>query len=148
MMPGFNREMARGEGDKVDALLRAAFPTHAEAQLVRKLRKARVIAGEQVMPMGDDLVGYYALSYFEKPKGWLALAPVAIHPDVQGRGLGKRMMGMLSEWARLSQTPVVVLGAPAFYAKAGFNGDAAANLVSDYPSQNLLLAGVSQPWAG
>ena len=143
--PQFTRDMHPGEEDAVDALLRAAFPGPEEADLVRKLRKSRVIAGESVMPMGDRIIGYYALSYMVKPKGWLCLAPVAIHPDVQRRGYGKRMIGMLTEWARLTGTPVTVLGEPAFYEKAGFDRALAQNLRTSYPIAYTMLAGVKKP---
>ncbi len=141
--PQFARDMKRGEEAEVDALLRAAFETPAEARLVEKLRKARLVAGEQVMPMGDRIVGYYALSYMVKPKGWLCLAPVAIAPDVQRRGYGKRMMGILSEWSRLVQVPIVVLGPPAFFGQAGFSREGAVNLSSPYNLDHTMVSGVS-----
>lgn len=140
--PAFVRDLYAGEEDAVDALLHVAFGGQDEAQLVRKLRAARVIAGEKVLPMKDHIVGYYALSHMVRPKGWLCLAPVAIHPDIQRRGHGKRMMGMLTEWARLTETPVVVLGDPAFYERAGFSRACAARLSSPYPIENAMLAGV------
>ncbi len=140
--PGFVRDMKSGEEGAVDALLRAAFETDAEARLVDRLRKTKVVAGESVMPMGDDIVGYFALSRMLQPKGWLALAPVAIHPDVQGQGYGRRMLGMLTEWARLTNSPVVVLGDPKFYEASGFSSKAAANLSSPYPVEFTLLCGV------
>jgi len=140
--PQFSRDMKPGEEDAVEALLRAAFAGQDEATLVCKLRKSGVIAGETVMPMGDRIVAYYALSYMIRPTGWLVLAPVAVHPDVQRHGYGKRMIGMLTEWARLTQTPVVVVGEPGFYEKAGFSRECAANLVSPYPIAQTLLAGV------
>lgn len=141
--PEFARDMKRGEDAQVDDLLRAAFGGPVEAELVVKLRKAKRIAGEQVMPMGDRIVGYYALSYMVKPKGWLCLAPVAIAPDVQRRGYGKRMIGMLTEWARLTKSPVVVLGEPAFYEKAGFSRQGAAALTSPYPIDHTMVCGLT-----
>ena len=141
--PEFARDMKRGEEAQVDELLRAAFGSAAEAELVVKLRKPRLIAGEQVMPMGDRIVGYYALSNMVKPKGWLCLAPVAIAPDVQRRGYGKRMIGMLTEWARITQTPVVVLGEPAFYEKAGFSRKGAAALTGPYPIDHTMVCGLA-----
>ena len=134
--------MKRGEEAAVDALLTHAFGSPAEAQLVAKLRKTRAIAGETILPMDGQVIGYYALSYMIKPKGWLCLAPVAIHLDAQGRGYGKRMLGVLTEWARLTKTPVVVLGDPDFYARAGFSHELAQKLQSPYPLKNTLIAGV------
>ena len=141
--PQFAREMKRGEEVAVDALLRAAFGGAVEAKLVAALRKSKAIAGEQVMPMGDRIVGYYALSYMVKPKGWLCLAPVAIAPDVQRRGYGKRMMGMLSEWSRITKTPIVVLGNVAFYETAGFSRAGAANLTGPYAQDHTMVSGVT-----
>lgn len=141
----FAREMHAGEEDQVDHLLRLAFSSNAETTLVRKLRKSRMIAGETVLPLGEDIIGYYALSKMVKPKSWLCLAPVAIHPDHQRQKHGKRMVGMLGEWARLTQTPVVVLGQPAFYAKTGFSAADAAQLQSPYPIANTLVAGLAKP---
>ncbi len=146
-MRSFAREMKRGEEDQVNQLLRATFGGTAEAQLVRKLRKSRMIAGETVLPFEEKIIGYYALSHFVKPKNWLCLAPVAIHPDHQRQGHGKRVMGILTEWARLTKTPVVVLGEPDFYRKAGFSVAHAAQLRSPYPIENTMLAGVDAPVA-
>lgn len=141
--PQFARDLKRGEEEDVDTLLKAAFGGPAEAQLVAKLRKSKAIAGEQVMPMGDRIVGYYALSFMIEPQGWLCLAPVAIAPDVQRRGYGKRMIGMLTEWARLTGTPIVVLGDPEFYEKTGFTRAGAAQLLSPYPSDHTMVCGVT-----
>ncbi len=140
--PDFARDLKRGEEEQVDVLLQAAFGGSAEVNLVRDLRKSKAIAGEQVMTMDGRIIGYYALSHLVKPKGWLCLAPVAIAPDVQRRGYGKRMIGMLTEWARLTRTPVVVLGEQAFYGKAGFSNAAAAKLASPYPVAHMGIVGV------
>ena len=75
------------------------------------------------------------------PKKWLCLAPVAVAPDVQGRRYGTRMMGMLTEWARLSKSTVVVLGGVSFYERAGFSAARAAQLTSPYPISHTMLAG-------
>lgn len=139
--PDHAREMRRGEENAVDALLRAAFETGAEADLVRDLRKSGQIAGETVLPMGDRIVGYYALSKMVAPKKWLCLSPVAVAPDVQGRRYGTRMMGMLTEWARLSKSTVVVLGGVPFYERAGFSAARAAQLTTPYPISHTMLAG-------
>ena len=139
--PDHAREMRKGEENAVDTLLREAFKNEGEANLVKALRKSGQIAGETVLPMGDRIVGYYALSTMIAPKRWLCLAPVAVAPDVQGRNFGLRMMGMLTEWARLSKTTIVVLGAAPFYERAGFSTARAANLTSPYPITNTMLAG-------
>lgn len=140
--PDFCREMRRGEEAAVDALLRLAFDGEDEVRLIHALRQGREIAGEMVLPSSrTGIAGYYALSRFVQPKGWLCLAPVAIHPDLQRQRNGRRMIGMLTEWARITGTYAVVLGQPVFYEKCGFNVARASALTSPYPLSHTLLAG-------
>ena len=139
--PGFLREMRGSELAQADQLLQAAFGGPDEAALVRRLRADRALAGEQVLPFEDRIVGYAALSEMRSPQGWLCLAPIAIAPDFQGFGHGRRMVGMLAEWARRSGVFLVVLGDPAFYRRCGFSSERAAKLRAPYPASHLLLAG-------
>ncbi|WP_028958559.1 GNAT family N-acetyltransferase [Sulfitobacter sp. 20_GPM-1509m] len=139
--PDFSRELRRGEEDEVDALLRSAFDGPDEAELVHALRKAGAMAGESVATWDGRIAGYYALSHMIAPKGWLCLAPVAVSPDRQGHGLGRQMVGMLAEWARLSETYVVVLGQVSFYEQAGFSLARAQGLSSPYPLEHTMIAG-------
>ncbi len=142
--PDFMRDMRRGEEDAVDALLELAFEGRDEVALIHQLRKDRVMAGESVLGWQGEIIGYFALSVMRAPKKWLCLAPVAIHPDWQRKRHGRRMIGMLSEWARISGRTVVVLGAVGFYERAGFLQARAARLTSPYPIKNTLLAGPGQ----
>ena len=137
----FLREMKAGEETQVEQLLQKAFGGNEEARLVRLLRKQGAMAGEMVIAGQGGIAGYLALSEFDAPKGWLCLAPVAVHPDVQGQGIGRRMMGLLAEWARLAGKYVVVLGQVEFYEKGGFSHARAAKLTSPYPIEHTLLAG-------
>lgn len=143
--PGFLRAMRPGEEPAVAALLKAAFGGEEEARLVDRLRKDGVMAGESVLPGPEGPaghagpVGYFALSQMRAPKGWLCLAPVAIHPDWQGRGHGRRMIRMLAGWAVAADQRVVVLGEPAFYQDCGFSTARAARLISPYPIDHTAL---------
>jgi putative acetyltransferase len=134
--------MHRGEEVAVEALLRAAFDGEAEAKLVDALRRSGAMAGEMVLPdRSGGVAGYYALSAMQAPKGWLCLAPVAVHPEWQGQGHGRRMIGQLSAWARAARQYVVVLGEVAFYERAGFDHARAARLQGPYPVKHMSLAG-------
>ncbi len=137
----FMRPMQSGEEGDVDALLRAAFDGAAEAELVRKLRLSGVMAGEIVLPFEDQIIGYYALSALSAPAGWLCLAPVAIAPEHQGKGHGRRMVGQLTAWAQAAQQWVVVLGQVGFYSRCGFDHARAQRLHSPYPVEHTLLVG-------
>ncbi|MCQ0093917.1 GNAT family N-acetyltransferase [Roseovarius sp. M141] len=139
--PEFSREMRRGEEPAVGALLQRAFGGDGEARLVQALRKSGAVAGEVVLPFQGGIVGYYALSRMDAPEGWLCLAPVAIDPDWQGAGHGRRLIGMLAEWARRSGTYVAVLGQVPFYERAGFNATRASRLTTPYPVAQTLIAG-------
>ncbi|QFT62182.1 GNAT family N-acetyltransferase [Roseivivax sp. THAF30] len=138
-MTDFMREMRAGEEDAVEALLRAAFPGPDEANLVRHLRKSGAIAGEQVVTEGDQLLGYLALSQMIAPKGWLCLAPVAVAPDRQRQGIGRRMCRFLAGWAEAAGQTIVVLGEPGFYQRCGFR--MAEGLTSPFPVDHTLVVG-------
>ncbi|MDU8927253.1 N-acetyltransferase [Alisedimentitalea sp. MJ-SS2] len=137
----FMRAMNLGEEAEVEQLLQKAFRGNDEARLVRLLRKHGAMAGEMVVTDERGIAGYLALSEFVAPKGWLCLAPVAVRPELQGRGIGRRMTGLLTEWARLAGKTVVVLGEVEFYQRGGFNAARAAGLTSPYPIEHTLLAG-------
>ena len=139
--PGFTRPMRSGEEEGVRDLLETAFGGTDEGRLVDGLRKSGDMAGEMVLPMGERVIGYYALSRLTAPKGWLCLAPVAIAPDLQRLGHGRRMIRQLAEGGRLTGQYVVVLGQVEFYEKSGFRKDRAARLASPYPLEHTLLAG-------
>lgn len=142
--PDFMRALKRGEEDAVTALLDAAFGGRDESKLVEALRKSRVVAGEMVMPLRTDagvqIVGYAALSKLVSPKGWLALAPVAIAPEFQGRGYGKRLVGMIAQWAEMTGQTLIVLGDPKLYTKAGFS-PLPEEFDAPYPHTHLMSVG-------
>jgi len=139
--PGFTRPLHPGEEVSADRLLRLSYDSDAKAGLVRALRKSGAMAGEMVLPFDDQIIGYYVLSAMIQPKGWLCLAAVAIHPDWQGQRHGKRMIGQLAEWARLSGVHVVATDAHEFLMRAGFSQTRAAGLTSPLSPADITLAG-------
>ncbi len=138
--PNFMRPVRAEDHAAIDALLRAAFPTGAEAALVQSLRAAGQIEVELVMPWPAGLVGYLALSRMQAPDGWLALAPVAVAPAWQGKRLGSRMVAGALRLMAIKGMTTVVLGAPSFYARAGFSLARAAHLTTPYPIDHTLIA--------
>lgn len=140
--PDYCRDMRAAEEPAVDALLRAAFEGEDEVRLVHALRKSGKMMGEMVLPWDGGVGGYAAMSQLTAPQGWLALAPVAIAKDLRGRRNGKRMVGLITEWAKITKTPMVVVGPRAFYEKAGFSHANAQGLDTPYPLEHTLIAGV------
>ncbi len=118
--PEFSRDLHRGEEGAVDELLASVYGGEGEAQIVHALRRSGSIAGEVVLPHKGAIVGYYALSQMRAPAGVVCLGPLAIDPDWQRAGHGRRMIGLLAEWARISGKHVVAQGCQPFFVRAGF----------------------------
>lgn len=125
----------------VDSLLRAAFKSEDEAALVHMLRADRDMAAELTVVEDDRLVGYAALSWMQRPSGWVCLASVAVEPSVQRRGIGGKLMKLVGQWIAERDLTAVVLGDPEYYGKRGFSAARARNLSSPYPIEHTLLAG-------
>jgi putative acetyltransferase len=87
--PDTLHDVAKAQFDEVDALLRAAFPTDAEARLVRMLRADGDMLYEFQKPWAGKIGGYFALSRMQEPAGWACLAPVAVRPEWQGGKLAE-----------------------------------------------------------
>lgn len=138
--PDFMRPMRADDMAAVETLLRTAFPRPEEAALVRALRAEGRMEVEMVLPWGEGLAGYLALSRMVAPEGWLALAPVAIAPDWQGKGWGTRFVAGVRRLTAIKGQSVVVLGKPSFYGRCGFRLDRAAGLLSPYPIDHTLLS--------
>jgi len=140
--PDYCRDMRAVEEPAVDALLRDAFGGDKEVRLVRALRRAGKMMGEMVLPWEGGVAGYAALSQMTAPKGWIALGPVVIADHLRGRRHGKRMVGLISEWAKITKTPLVVVGPRVFFEKSGFNHANAQGLDTPFALEDTLIAGV------
>lgn len=117
-------------------LLLAAFDTSYEADLVEALR-ANPNAWEPGISLTardattGALAGYILIS-----RCWVgswpayALAPLAVHPDYQGRGVGTALVEEALSCARASAydanapTSLLVLGEPTYYSRFGFEAAA------------------------
>lgn len=160
--PDVFREVRPDQWDTVDTLLRAAFGTRAEADLVRRLRDDGDMWSEIAAPWADhDIAGYAALSRMRSPAGWACLAPVAVWPALQNGAtakdpsqrhsyaIGTRTVGAIATIVRNyggeilngRQIPstVVVLGKPSFYQRVGFSLERARKLQSPYPIEYTMI---------
>jgi len=130
MKPEYVRGFRDTDAEAVEALLLAAFGGPGEAGLVRALRASSALAVELVLPWEGRIIAHVGLSR--------RLAPLAVAEAWRGRRLGVRMAKAAVSLA-VGRT-VVVLGEPAFYARAGFSVARAAGLVSPYGSSQTLIA--------
>ena len=118
--------------DQIHELHRAAFAGPAEAELVDTIRAGANFIPELslVAVTGDgSVLGHVLVSRIElQPRAEdgvripvLALAPIAVLPPHQGRGIGSAMMREVMDRAdALEEACTVVLGSPPFYERFGF----------------------------
>ncbi|WP_424978593.1 GNAT family N-acetyltransferase [Leisingera sp. S232] len=92
--PDFSSSVKEEHYEDVDALLKAAFPTDAEARLVRQLRADGDMWFECRKPWDGRIGGYFALSRMQAPNGWACLAPMAVRPEWQGGKLAENNPNM------------------------------------------------------
>ncbi len=112
----------------IDEVNRLAFGQEAEGRLVATLREADDFdpALSLVAVRDDRVVGHILFSpiAIETEGGdvpAIALAPMAVLPDYQRRGIGSELVREgLEACRRQGHRVVVVLGHPAFYPRFGF----------------------------
>lgn len=147
----FDPNLTPDDASNVDSLLRAAFPTEAEAQLVAALRPSGKMVAEHGLWDQGALVGYIGYSRVliegkESKQQILGLGPMAIHSDYQRAGHGRRF---LSESLKdIEADALVVLGHVDFYSRVGFQPAADFGLTfSDAPQQNAHFMAL-ECWQG
>ncbi len=118
--------------DQIHALHRAAFRGPLEAELVDAIRSSGAFVPElsQVAVTEDgSVLGHVLLSHIDlrldeadAPRlSVLALAPIAVLPHHQGRGIGTALLREALTTADAREEPMTaVLGAPSLYARFGF----------------------------
>lgn len=115
------------EGDQaaIRAVVAAAFGRSDEADLVDALRASVAwLPGLSLVAAEDEAVVGHVLFTRATIGGAhpaLALAPLAVEPSCQGRGIGGALVrGGLAAARSLGERIVVVLGHPSYYPRFGF----------------------------
>lgn len=118
--------------DHIHELHRTAFTGPAEAELVDAIRSGPDFVPELslvAVTADGSVLGHILLSRIAlQPTGEeharvdvLALAPLAVLPPHQGRGIGAALMNEALAVADARDEPMtIVLGSPAFYSRFGF----------------------------
>lgn len=122
--------------NQIDTLLQVAFNGPDEARLVRMLRDQDDLSLSLLAEANGTILGHLALSPITGDISAWALAPVAVHPKAQRMGIGAALMREAIAWA--GETPIVVLGDPAYYGRFGFQP---ADLGSPYAGPYLQVLG-------
>ncbi|MBX3431756.1 MAG: N-acetyltransferase [Pirellulales bacterium] len=116
----------------------AAFETPAEAALVDALRAGGYVLVSLVAEVDGEIIGHIVFSRMtiERREGAVpaaALAPVAVTPAWQRRGVGSRLVVAGLEACRdAGERIAVVLGHPEFYPRFGFTAELAAPLAGPF----------------
>lgn len=134
------REEQASDVEQVRFLLHAAFSTEAESNLVDALRANGKAVISLVAVCAEDVLGHILFSPVttspsNNGKG-IGLAPVAVLPGVQSRGIGTTLITTgLQCCQELGFDYCVVLSSPEYYQRFGFE------TASDYGLENEYGAG-------
>ena len=129
-----------------------AFGRNQEADLVDKLRKRGVLTISIVAVREIAIVGHIAFSPVEIASeessfGALTLAPVAVLPSHQNKGIGSQLVTAgLEECRRLGHEIVVLAGHPNYYPRFGFVPAYAKGIECEFegPDEAWMIAELKQ----
>lgn len=122
----------------IRAVVHAAFKRPSEADLVDGLRRSGALTFSAVAVIGSRIVGHVAFSpvIIDGRHPALALAPVAVAPELQRQGIGSALIRWsLEECRRLRHRVVIVLGEQAYYHRLGFISASDFGIKCPFPVQ-------------
>lgn len=125
---------------------RLAFGQDAEAQLVDALRaggfvRASLVAGRDGRVVGHILFSELPIITEAGNVSALALAPMAVLPELQKQGIGSALVHAgLDHCRALGHHIVIVVGHAKFYPRFGFSPQLAARLQSPYAGEAFMAA--------
>lgn len=121
----------------------AAFAGSDEARLIEALREAGDVMFELVAVAEGDVVGHILFSrlWADRTELVAALAPMAVRPEHQRKGLGGRLIERGIETCReFGAHALIVLGHPDYYPRFGFSPEAASKVSSPYSGSPAFMA--------
>ncbi len=143
------REEKIQERSVVHSINAAAFSRPDEADLVDSLRAEGAVLVSLVAELEERIVGHILFSRMsiETAGGSVAavaLAPVAVLPECQHRGIGGRLITRGLEVLRgCGERIVIVLGHPGYYLRFGFSCEKARSIESPFPPSAFMAMELS-----
>jgi len=135
-----------GAGDigAVRGVNEGAFQRTEEADLVDRLRTEGAVLASFVADHNGHAVGHVCFSRTlietaDESVRSVALAPLAVLPSYQRRGIGSQLVRVGVQWLRTrGEQSVLVLGHPHFYQQFGFSTDRARTLTTPFPPHAFM----------
>lgn len=133
-----------GDGPAVRQVLEAAFPTAAEADLAERLRGNGKAVIALVAEDEGRIVGHVVFSplTIEPLAGTvgLGLGPLAVLPDHEKHGVGRRLVqNGLAECRKWGAGFVSVLGEPDYYGRFGFESAREHGLRNEFAADDYFM---------
>jgi putative acetyltransferase len=128
----------------VRSIHEAAFGRPEEADLVDNLRSEGTVLLSLVAELEQQITGHILFSRMSiatstGPVPAAALAPVAVHPEYQRRGIGAQLIRRGLDLLRAQgERIVIVLGHPDYYSRFGFSSEKARYLESPFPPEAFM----------
>ncbi len=144
-MPLSIRPEGPTDSDAIRRVLEAAFPDVFESRLVALLRAGGHLLISLLAEEDESVVGHVAFSPVridgEAAEGiGVGLAPLAVLPDHQRRGIGGRLVREgLAACERAGYGFVVLLGEPAYYRRFGFDRADQKGLANEYGADEAFM---------
>lgn len=133
----------------VRSLNETAFGRPDEADLVDRLRNEGAVLASFVAELEKRIVGHILFSRIlietaSGPISAVALAPMAVLPEQQRRGVGGQLIRHGLDWLRgRGEQVVIVLGHPDYYPRFGFSSDRARFLANPFPAEAFMALELS-----
>ncbi|MCC6947441.1 MAG: N-acetyltransferase [Bradyrhizobiaceae bacterium] len=143
-------EEAAADWRAIDRLHEAAFNGRTESDLVQALRRERavvlsLVAEEDGRIAGHALYSRVTIEIGSESVPALALAPLAVAPERQRRGIGSRLVREAHRrLAAQGEGMVFVVGDPAYYERLGFSKAAARPFQTPYDGPHVMALALNR----
>ena len=138
------RDAVPSDYPAIRAVLRHAFPTDEEANLVEQLRAdgdvlVELVAVSDAAIQGHIIYSPLAIEREGAPIRAACLAPVAVLPAFQGKGIGGELIRAgNARCAALGLEAIVVLGHADYYPRFGFSAQVAESLQAPFSGPHFM----------
>lgn len=138
---------------EVLALNRLAFKGEEEARIIEALTRDDLVVLSLVVTEDEKVIGHIlfsrlAVAVDDRPVKAVSLAPMAVLPDHQGKGIGSALVKRgLDLLAARGFAAVIVLGHTEFYPRFGFSAEAVRHIAGPFQGLEAFMGLELKPGA-